>query len=459
MSDNIQGDGLNYDLQQDIETLNQIKNFAKCVVYVRPTKNWKNDENGNNFGFDWMRVGDSEIKGDVNYAKNMGQLWIGNKPQDNGNSFTGSFKVDPEKYRRMISVYYRESFNVAWKVKPIKETEEKKIIEIESEFKYYVPVLNLMNGQDANLQLIVDMAEKKEPPESIKWNIPDANLLTIKHGKKPLVPQKGKYDCTITCNEEIKDIQTISFIAVYRTADGTTEEEVCGYLKVLPNNRIKRLKVLLVNCTFNNCKGEINNKEISYAKKILNQGMVELDYAIENYEVTQGSFTEKALKASSSEGFFNNSNGIIGNLFYNNGTGLYEFFQRENLLETYKDHIVVVAIGKDYRQISKDGNSSIINGLTHPPLGIIKLTHVIPPIEYNPTASIILLFKYRNKETMVHEILHATGLLHTFSSSSPYVYKPNKTDNIMDYSHENNIPRIATWQWQWEAIREYIDNS
>ena len=458
MCDNIQGDGLNYDLQQDIETLNQIKNFAKCVVYVRPTKNWKNDENGNNFGFDWMRVGDSEIKGDVNYAKNMGQLWIGNKPQDNGNSLTGSFKVDPEKYRRMISVYYKESFNVAWKVKPIKETEEKKIIEIESDFKYYVPVLNLMNGQDANLQLIVDMAEKKELPESIKWNIPDANLLTIKHEKKPLVPQKGKYDCTITCNEEIKDIQTISFVAVYRTADGTTEEEVCGYLKVLPNNRIKRLKVLLVDFNFNKNKGVVNKKEISYAKKILNQGIVEFDYSQKTYIAPPGSFTEKALIAGSSDGHFKSPNVIFNNLFYNQGCGLYEFFQRENLLETYKDHIVVVAIGNECKQVFTYGSSKI-TGVTHPPLGTFKLTHVTPSIDYTPTASVILLFEDRDKETMAHEILHATGLLHTFSSSSPYVYKPKKTDNIMDYSHENNIPRIATWQWQWEAIREYIDNS
>lgn len=29
------------------------------------------DENGNNFGFDWMLIGDSEIKGNVNYTKNM----------------------------------------------------------------------------------------------------------------------------------------------------------------------------------------------------------------------------------------------------------------------------------------------------------------------------------------------------------------------------------------------------
>lgn len=456
----MKGDGLSYDMQQDIAVLNSTSNFAKCVVYVRPTRNWKKDEAGENFGFDWMRIGDSEVKGDVKYAKNMGRLWLTkDTPQPNPNSTKGNFKVEPPMYRQMLNNYFSSSYNLAWKLKPTTEKSEKDAIKEEAMFKYYIPTLNIMNGQTANLQLIVDMMDSKTPPQSIECRIADTALLSVEHSKdKMLEPKKGKYECAISCKAVIKEPQIISFVAIYVKTDGTPQEEVCGFVKVLPNNNIKRLKVLFVDCWFEDRKGKINDKEISYAKKILNQALVELDYAYEAYAVPPGSITEKILKDKSSLGSFKNANEILGHLFYNQGSGLYEYFRVNKLLETYQDHIVVVAIGKECKQVSEDSTSNTA-GSTNPPLGTIDFSNAMPPLSYTPSASVILLFEGRSAETLVHEILHATGLLHSFSSLSPYVYNPMITDNIMDYSHQYNIPRIATWQWQWEAIRKYIDNN
>ena len=44
------------------------------------------------------------------------------------------------------------------------------------------------------------------------------------------------------------------------------------------------------------------------------------------------------------------------------------------------------------------------------------------------------------------------GLWHSFSNSGEFTFKEEKTDNIMDYSHNVGIDRISTWQWQWQTI-------
>ena len=46
----------------------------RCMVSFRPKDNW----NGNNYGFDWVRTGDTKIKGDTYYKNIIGNYFVPN---------------------------------------------------------------------------------------------------------------------------------------------------------------------------------------------------------------------------------------------------------------------------------------------------------------------------------------------------------------------------------------------
>ncbi|WP_055447084.1 hypothetical protein [Lacinutrix mariniflava] len=52
-------------------------------------------------------------------------------------------------------------------------------------------------------------------------------------------------------------------------------------------------------------------------------------------------------------------------------------------------------------------------------------------------------------ENIIHEVMHALGLNHTFSST--HKFKDTKTDNYMDYENTKKY----TYKWQWEKLQGY----
>ena len=61
--------------------------------------------------------------------------------------------------------------------------------------------------------------------------------------------------------------------------------------------------------------------------------------------------------------------------------------------------------------------------------------------------------------------MHGLGLQHSFYGNN-YLYKALKTDNIMDYSHNEIdkvtgapstvLDRVSTWYWQWDILNSNI---
>ena len=65
----------------------------------------------------------------------------------------------------------------------------------------------------------------------------------------------------------------------------------------------------------------------------------------------------------------------------------------------------------------------------------------------------MVLYNTHNTSTTTHEILHAMGLEHSFDNANKHTFEEEKTDNIMDYSHNAGINRISTWKFQWDTIK------
>ena len=75
------------------------------------------------------------------------------------------------------------------------------------------------------------------------------------------------------------------------------------------------------------------------------------------------------------------------------------------------------------------------------------------------------MFLGHTETTIGHECMHGLGLQHSFFGNS-FLYKAQKTDNIMDYSHLEKdkvtgalsivLDRVSTWYWQWDILNPNI---
>ena len=89
------------------------------------------------------------------------------------------------------------------------------------------------------------------------------------------------------------------------------------------------------------------------------------------------------------------------------------------------------------KDINTDGTYKMIGGLSPTNTGLAYMT-----LEEGDKIQ---------AENIIHEIMHALGLEHTFSTKATHTFKETKTKNYMDY---DNVKRL-TWKWQWVNLNEY----
>lgn len=56
-----------------------------------------------------------------------------------------------------------------------------------------------------------------------------------------------------------------------------------------------------------------------------------------------------------------------------------------------------------------------------------------------------------NKDNVMHELMHALDLQHTFNDMAKHRFKPQRTNNYMDYKTSKD----CTWSWQWKKLNAY----
>lgn len=187
---------------------------AKCIVMFRPHNGYKNNPD---FGFDWLRVGDSGQAGDNWFGNIMGKYYEKDNITVFGdtNNWNSNFKKDMKMYNKLLRSY--TSFNISWKDKWTGKGKSRK----KEPYLYPIPVLTLLQGRSALFNLKIEIEEEpqkltfefkdKKGSEFFELNVKEINDI-----------RKGKYDkfnyFKITCKKESPTEQLL-----YVKADG----EIC----------------------------------------------------------------------------------------------------------------------------------------------------------------------------------------------------------------------------------------
>ena len=466
---------------------------SDCVAHFSPRSNW----DGSNFGFDWIRIGDSQMKADKDpvmhhYAYLMGRYWglaehevtIGEaklkinkvKIGDDENRWDKTKIGNPTEFRRDVKLYDRlisNSFPIQFKI-PWKEgskitcpstiPDEIKDKINESQSLYFVPIMTLKREMSAQLQLLVEVNPdmKKNP---IRIIVEEQNQEEPKFtiSGNPFPVSDGMYDLSITCNELFSDVQFIDAFAIYTNELGQEVKKRCGQLRVLANDMRREMKIVFVKVDLQVGRrwkrARFDNPDISGLKEILNQAMIDVNENITDniitIELDNSDIYNKRIVNLLKNGKLpsDKRNRVVGNI----SAALNRYLDRDvnnklsPKLQNYLKVCVVnldCVVGTDSEGEGEGEGEALNSGVT-----FVK-------------DKFILLFNGRGKGTMVHEVLHGMELYHSYTAKdvnerekAAFTYEAMKTDNIMDYSH-NAVPpieRVSTWYWQWEYLWDYIN--
>ena len=408
---------------------------SKCLVEFRPHSNWKGE-----YGFDWIRTGDTGRSGDNPLYCILGRYYIpipnsGGEIDSCGTPknveeydtpvnvtsedyYSYKFIKDKEMFNRLTRTFSR--FKITWK-NPAKELPF-----------YVVPILTLWKGRKATFSL---KFEGKEKAKNITFEfensfVEDKGYLTLERPKLDLNKislENGnlnylKKDCfTICCNKEFDTPQKLLV-----KADG----KLCGAMLILPNSyKVRReIKIVIIytETSISDKKGELVGKEESL-RNFLNQAMIDPKITYENL-VCKYKNKEENKKFKEECTYFNKDDGM----YYLKGMNMRTFenhilkFYYEKFKDKYNDYYKIFLVGE--RSEKYEGFTEVWN-------------------KY----SFCLL--NADERTAAHEVLHSIGLDHTFEKNSDdFIYEGQQTDNVMDYQNNG----VALYQWQWKLINPAI---
>ena len=400
----------------------QIK--AKCLVEFRPHGNWKGE-----FGFDWIRAGDSGLEGDKTWIKRiLGKHYTDAKYSSvtpDTNAWTNFFKRDSRMYADLLKSF--DTLQINWK-----STNG-------NPYYYPVPIVSLItNNNTAKLSLKIDIQEEPEKLE-IKPRKENTGLII---NKADIPVKKGKYNLynflTIKASKPLKENIIVDVLA-----DG----EICGQLKILANDskHIKNINIIVVPVK-TKFGARINTGRMvgdgeSFFKQNLKQALIipNVRYLINPLDMTNTTFKARFSRA-----------GVIDLDDYSairSGFALLEY------LDT--------ALEKKYpKKYTKFYKLYIFNDSYPDPVDPRFITQGFS----FPDTLHGVFFNGHDRSTISHETLHAMKLPHTFDGvddEAIYTYKAQQTDNIMDYCHWssdlNGNPRKPVegktlFFWQWHIV-------
>lgn len=364
--------------------LKEIK--SKVIVNFRPHNNWTGQ-----FGFDWMRTGDTSLLGD-NWYRDI----IGKNRTAAGSLldiyYGGSLKLDIKEYNRLMHKF--KVMKINWK----------------NDF-YIVPWLSLYNNQTVTLSLKLEI---EEPPKKLVFQFDDS-LFELNHKE---IAHKSKGKTTLPDYLTIKCIKTFNndqFIKVF------ADDELAGAIQIHRNGKIDRKKVNIVLARVKtNIRGfgtvQIGDitGESEKLKKHLNQALITPHVVIDN------------------------SVDLSADLNFNR-----TFIDTTKRIR-YAHHQLHDYMLTNYNLRAKYPGYFIIYVFD-----IVHSTTGGEVYDIPSDSAVVFSIKTRRKTALVHEFLHGMGLHHTFGNDSNFTFKQGETENIMDYIDTRRV----IWKWQWDIIR------
>ncbi|MGQ3678893.1 type VI secretion system tube protein TssD [Tenacibaculum discolor] len=253
---------------------------------------------------------------------------------------------------------------------------------------------------------------------------------------------KGEKEVKITCkNNNATPAQilikadnklTVGALNIYYPKPKTIDLEWC-FVEIQGNEKDKR-----------NLERKIKKENLEATlKKGLNPALI--DVTIANNDVTTIDISEYSQKLK--ERGFLKKHSKLGNYIERSRKEAVLYCIRKKHSNRDTDKITVYFINQkciDEKEIKQDGTYDMSGGFS--PTGEGRAYLVLDSSDKIDT------------ENIIHEVMHALGLRHTFKEDgtdkdkrAKHLFKDYKTDNYMDY--KNN--KRHTYKWQWKKLHQY----
>lgn len=459
--------------------------FSAANIQFRPTSSWIGE-----FGFDWLRIGDSGLPADsitpVNRKtlENLGHYYTTSsytkKDPADGNS--SNYLIEKEEFFAYKNRYKSYALNqvaeseyvVPWlALYPSLDSAGTssgfpKSAQTSGNFKCLVECrLNLKINANALTTNLKVKFEKEHflivPVVSAEMSsLPDStdSVTGITYGLLEVNQVSGSYPATVEINitalKEFDDIQRIEVIA-----KESGVESLAGELFVYPNSKKHRKEiqeVVLVDCKTDLTTPNIfsfgldsaitpihKNRIGDEIVKSLNQSLIDVKtITVVILDITRSQqpsfYTKYDTYAPKTFPTFNNDKILYPNVVHSDLTAM---------VSLGTDKAVVFCIN-EYCAEDLTGSFIKING---------EVEGINIPV--------MILYKsglYRSHTTSLngngvapHEFLHGLGAFHTFSNYNDFTHKQYITDNIMDYEDSSISPstkRISLFKYQWDIINQ-----
>ncbi len=302
-------------------------------------------------------------------------------------------------------------------------------LKIEGE-QYFVPWLSIRKGQTVTLKVKKDIKLKKEF-ESIAFEAhPDFDITP-----KSLIDAD---EIQIYCKNT--NTETAQLKVKVKVKDIVKERYAGGINVFYPKPKTIDLEWFFV---------EITGNKKDYKK---------LD---EKFDKTKlEALLKKGLNPALLDVNIKNATASIGNLTKHkelfDKSGIIKKYKKYHYIENKKKRIFTSILQKELQPDSSIISLYLVNRscLTTGALGEDGGTFDVVA-GFSPTGTGIaygILDEEGNliKTAVMHEIMHALGLRHTFESTI-HKFKKLKTKNYMDYKGQKTF----TWKWQWKKLHEY----
>ena len=394
--------------------------LAKCMVQFRPHASWSGE-----FGFDWLRTGDTGMKGDKWYKDIMGKYRNSSRALLDLD-FGGTFQKDEVEYDKLLKKFY--NLTIPWKPKINGNL-----------FLYPIPYMTIYKGatNKLSLKLDIEIAPKKLIIRHNKSPI-DKNIY-FKFNTNEITINNGKYTLdnflSITC---IKTFNTNQYLEVL------ADDIVCGKLLILANSSThqKSAKILFVKVQSSSGSGKIKTGnttgEAERMKKFMKQSYINADFTNITIDLSNDiNFIAKLRSGIDTQQYLDKK---LRNARFPDGKVVNDKYDN-----FYKIYFI--------SEVIKFPDNSYLLGEAEK---IESKTVFVLDLKSTAAAAGVPLDAIN--ATATHELLHAIGLYHSFDNDNILTIKLFNTDNIMDYYDKRNtkIPAKQTYKWQWDILRRKI---